>query len=222
MAIQRRDRVSAARAWSWNQPSHTVYHVPVALVAEWKRRTIGAAGASLVLPFALLGVAALIAVGGSGVGGLGALAQLASGPAPAEPPDAATVATSDAQSQATALLLPDTAAQAAASGASDGGAPGVGGGSEGQVPVGGGGAPEGDQNAPATPPPSAPGDDAPVGGGDGTIAQPAPTPAPGQGGAVDRLGGEVEEITQQLGPVGGALDRLIDPVINTCRQLRCP
>lgn len=39
-----------------------------------------AAGVSLIAPLALLGGAALVAVGGGGFGGLGSLAQIASGP----------------------------------------------------------------------------------------------------------------------------------------------
>ena len=50
------------------------------LAADWGRQTARAAGVSLIAPVALLGAAAVIALGGGVLGGLGSLTQIASGP----------------------------------------------------------------------------------------------------------------------------------------------
>jgi len=52
----------------------------VKLIGTWRRQAARAAGASLIAPLALLLAAAVVASGG-GLGGIGSLSQVASGPA---------------------------------------------------------------------------------------------------------------------------------------------
>lgn len=195
----------------------------MALLKDWKRQTVSAAGASLLVPFGLLLVAAVVALGGAGLGGLGALGQLTSGPAPPEPQVVAQVVT-ESGAETTSLLAPGSAGGARGSTASEAVRA-----ADGTGQPAGGNRPSG-ESAPlvGTPGPTSPNQDSPGqggGGGDqgGTPAAPvAPAPVQG-GGTVDRLGGTVQQVTKQLpGPVGPAVDRLIDPVLKACQTLHCP
>jgi len=170
------------------------------------------------VPVAILVALSLTAIGGSGLGGLGALSQIVSGPR--APGSDVSVDDGDAE-------IGDAVTQlAASSGADDlaggpgtvpGGQPAPGpGGSDapsGSLPPPGGGEPPGGGDGIDPIPPGG-------GGGGGTPAPPAP-PAPGQPGVVDGLGQAVTDVTSDT-PLGPTVEDAVDGLVDVCGRLGCP
>jgi hypothetical protein len=189
----------------------------VDLVRSWLGQALRATGAAVVVPVAILVALSLSAIGGSGLGGLGALSQVVSGPRAA----GADLTVDDGGSE-----IGDAVTQLAAAGngtTAPGTAPGTG-----SVPGGGGGG----QTPSGTLPPSGGGNGPgggglqPIppggggGGGGGTPAPPAP-PAPGQPGVVEGLGDTVTDVTGGT-PVGPTVEDAVDGLIEVCGRLGCP
>ena len=156
----------------------------VDLVRSWLGQALRATGAAVVVPVAILVALSLSAIGGSGLGGLGALSQIVSGPRAAG--SDVTVDDGDAEIAAavTQLAAGGTNGAVTAPTTGTGGGPvttGPGGGGEvpgGQVPGPGGGNGPGGGGIQPTPP-----------------SQPSPTPvppgqppAPPEPGVVDNVG----------------------------------
>lgn len=177
---------------------------------------LGATGASLLAPVVLLLTAAAVAVSGGGLGGLGSLGQLTSGP---ELPDTGLASSSFEDSGSAEIVgaqVGESVGPAATSLPGSGGellagSPGVGaGGLPGIPPTDGGGA---EPVPPTSAPPAvttptgdtAPGDD---------DAPPTTTPAPANpvGQVIDNTREFGEALPGPLGPVTtGILDLLLGP-----------
>ena len=187
------------------------------LAGDWGRQTARAAGVSLIAPVALLGAAAVIALGGGVLGGLGSLTQIASGPSlPEADVGALPRSTALGRAQVVSLDLGPAGAVAGAPGPiTAGSAPSAG--------PGGGAGPGGDDVAVSPGGPQRgssgggqpPGGGAPVPGGPAPAAPAVPTPAtPGPGSPV----GDVVDTTRDLGeslpgPVGPTVDDTLDSVL---------
>jgi hypothetical protein len=190
----------------------------VDLVRSWLGQALRATGAAVVVPVAVLVALSLTAVGGGGLGGLGALSQIVSGPRVA----GSDVIVDDGDSE-----IADAVTQLAASGPGAAGTPGpptgpgsgrgLGGGGqppagEGPLPNGGGedpGGGGGDIDDP-TPP----------GGGGGGGGGPAP-PTPGPPGLVDGVGETVKDVTAGT-PVAPTVEDAVDGLVELCGRLGCP
>ena len=96
------------------------YHENVGLVSEWRRKTMGAVSASLLLPALLLLAAAAVASGGN-LGGLGSLGQVASGPSLPETGAPAREETSLADAGVVGADVPAAEARAARAATTSGG-----------------------------------------------------------------------------------------------------
>lgn len=197
----------------------------VELVRTWVRWTSTALGASLLVPAAVMVVAAGVAVGGGGLGGIGALGQLIDGPrnplpvAQALSPADDTLA-ADPSALITSSIGPGDGA-AAGGGGDGGGAPSTGGDRGGSGGSPGGGAPGGDGGGGGDP--GGGGGGTPGSGGGGGDPQPGTggdlpstsTPAPLQGienGTED----VVEQLPRPVGPISGDV---IDQVVELGEQV---
>jgi len=190
----------------------------VDLVRSWLGQALRATGAAVVVPVAILVALSLTAIGGSGLGGLGALSQIVSGPR--APGSDVTVDDGDSE-------IADAVTQLAAAGTDDLAgpvdtvpgtqpAPGPGGGDTpgGTLPPPGGGRPPGG------------GDDIdplpPGGGGGGGTPAPPPAPAPpSPPGIVEGVGQTVTDVTSGT-PVGPTVEDAIDGLVEVCGRLGCP
>jgi hypothetical protein len=191
----------------------------VDLVRSWLGQALRATGAAVVVPVAILVALSLTAIGGSGLGGLGALSQIVSGPRV----PGSDVAVDDGDSE-----IGDAVTQLAASGPGGlAGAPGA------VTPPGAVPGPDGgDDDAPSgsLPPPG--GNDGPGGGGDidpappggggggGTPAPPEPPPPP-QSGIVEGVGQTVTDVTSGT-PLGPTVEDAVDGLVEVCGRLGCP
>ena len=188
----------------------------VDLVRSWLGQALRATGAAVVVPVAILVALSLSAIGGSGLGGLGALSQVVSGPR--APGSDVTVDDGDAE-------IGDAVTQLAAStGADDfAGAPGqIPGAPPGSGP-GGGDAPSGSLPPPGGGQPPGGGDGIdplPPGGGGGTPTPPAPPP-PEDPGVVGGLGETVTDVTSGT-PLGPTVEDAVDGLVEVCGRLGCP
>lgn len=192
----------------------------VELVRSWARWTSGALGASVLIPGAVMIVAAGVALGGGGLGGLAAIGQLVQGPR--EPLSAITQPVeTDTLAAAPAALIATTADDAPAAsrggGGADGGSGGEGGGGGGTPGGGGGGGGERDNGGGG-------GGTTPPGGGGGGGSQPGTTTEPPVDSeppsALDQLGNSTEPLTEQLpAPVGPLTGDAIDQVVELGEQL---
>ena len=184
------------------------------LVRSWLGQALRATGAAVVVPVAILLALSLTAIGGSGLGGLGALSQVVSGPRAAGSDlavDDGDAEIGEAVTQLAASGGPDFAPGVAPGGAP---APGPGGGGDGQTPIGtpppdGGDGPGGDGNGPPAPP----------GGGGGGPAPPAPPSD--QPGVVEGVGQTITEVTAGT-PVAPTVEDAVDGLVEVCGQLGCP
>jgi len=187
------------------------------LVRSWLGQALRATGAAVVVPVAILVALSLTAIGGSGLGGLGALSQVVSGPGAA----GSDLAVDDGDAE-----IGDAVTQLAASGGGvgapgaapgDGSVPGTGGGGNapgGSLPPAGGdgdGPGGGDIDEPA--PPGG-------GGGGGTPTPPEP-PGPGQPGVVDGVGQTVKDVTDGT-PLAPTVEDAVDGLVEVCGRLGCP
>ena len=169
------------------------------------------------MPVAVLVALSLTAVGGGGLGGLGALSQIVSGPRVA----GSDVIVDDGDSE-----IADAVTQLAASGSGAAGTPGpptgpgsgrgLGGGGqppagEGPLPNGGGEDPGGGGDID---------DPTPPGGGGGGGGGPAP-PTPGPPGVVDGVGETVKDVTAGT-PVAPTVEDAVDGLVELCGRLGCP
>jgi hypothetical protein len=187
----------------------------VDLVRSWLGQALRATGAAVVVPVAILVALSLTAIGGSGLGGLGALSQIVSGPRAAG--SDLTVDDGDAEiGDAVTQLAASRGGADGAPGIAPGGAPvlGPGGGGGGGTPIGappprGGEGPGGDGN----------GQPAPPGGGGGSPAPPAPPP--GQPGVVEGVGQTVTDLTAGT-PVAPTVEDAVDGLVEVCGRLGCP
>jgi hypothetical protein len=184
------------------------------LTRQWMSQSLRASGVSLAIPFTALVAAALVAAGG---GGLDSLGQLASGPTPPASLDQFAgdqSATAEATVAGPASVGGGGSAGTAGAGttAPTTGGPSGGGGPSGRTPTStgpGGGRPSAPQ-APPSPVATSPGGS-------------SPTPGPSQTGAAEQLGNTVKGVTNGAPqPVRDTVDRLIDPVVGTCKQAGCP
>jgi hypothetical protein len=189
----------------------------VDLVRSWLGQALRATGAAVVVPVAILVALSLAAIGGGGLGGVGALSQIVSGPQEA----GSEVSVDDGDAE-----IGDAVTQLAASGTDDfadtpgtfpGGGPAPG--------PGGGDAPAGGLPPPGTAPPPGGGDGIePVppggGGGGGTPAPPQP-PAPGQPGVVEGVGQTVTDVTSGT-PLAPTVEDAVDGLVELCGRLGCP
>ena len=180
-----------------------------------------ATGAAVVVPVAILLALSFTAIGGSGLGGLGAVSQVVSGP---------RVPGSDLTVDDGGSEIGDAVTQLAASGRGgvgvpgaapgDGSVPGTGGGGDtpgGSLPPGGGGGdgPGGGDIDNPTPPGGGGG-----GGGGGTPTPPEP-PGPGQPGVVEGVGETVKSVTDGT-PVAPTVEDAVDGLVEVCGRLGCP
>ena len=188
------------------------------LVRSWLGQALRATGAAVVVPVAILVALSLTAIGGSGLGGLGALSQVVSGPRPA----GSDLAVDNGGSE-----IGDAVTQLAAAGprtTPPGGGPGTGltpgPGSDGQTPSGtlpgpgGGDGPGGGGGIDPIPPGGG-------GGGGGGTPVPPEQPAPGQPGVVGGLGETVTDVTGGT-PVGPTVEDAVDGLVRVCGRLGCP
>jgi hypothetical protein len=187
----------------------------VDLVRSWLGQALRATGAAVVVPVAILVALSLTAIGGSGLGGLGALSQVVSGPRAAG--SDLTVDTGDAEigDAVTQLAAADTPVDAGAPGTTTPGAPPDSGG-------GGGGLPGGD----TTPPgggqdPGDIDDQTPPGGGGGGGDDPPPPEPPPPPGVVEGVGERVKDVTDGT-PVAPTVEDAFDGLVEVCRGLGCP
>src|SRR5687767_7925635 len=187
----------------------------VDLVRSWLGQPLRATGAAVVVPVAILVALSLTAIGGSGLGGLGALSQIVSGPR--APGTEVTVDDGDAEigDAVTQLAAAETAALAAAPGTAPGAqpAPAPGGGNAPGValPPSGGGPPPGGRDDL---------DPVPPGGGGGTPVPPTPPP-PSPPGVVEGVGQTVTDLTSGT-PVGPTVEDAVDGLVEVCGRLGCP
>jgi hypothetical protein len=190
----------------------------VDLVRSWLGQALRATGAAVVVPVAILVALSLTAIGGSGLGGLGALSQVVSGPR--EAGSDLTVDDGDAE-------IGDAVTQLAATNPAAGDLPGApptpgspldpdGGGDipGDDAPGPGGGDDPGDGTGDPTPPGGG------GGGGGGGPAPPAP-PGPGQPGVVGGLGDTVKGVTEGT-PVAPTVEDAVDGLVELCGRLGCP
>ena len=185
------------------------------LVRSWLGQALRATGAAVVVPVAILVALSLTAIGGSGLGGLGALSQVISGPRTAG--SGLTVDTGETE-------IGDAVTQLAAAGAPPGAGipgttpPGTSPGSD----DGGGEVPGGDTSPPGGG--DGPGDiDNDDGdGGDGGPEPPQPPPPrPPPPGVVEGVGETVKDVTDGT-PVAPTVEDAVDGLVELCRGLGCP
>ena len=170
----------------------------------------------MVVPVAILVALSLTAIGGSGLGGLGALSQIVSGPR--APGSDVTVDNGDSE-------IGDAVTQLAAAASDDlAGAPGT---APGAQPPGSGGGdtPGGTLAPPGGGQPPGGGDDIdPLppggGGGGGPPSPPAPAP-PSQPGVVEGVGQTVTDVTSGT-PLGPTVEDAVDGLVEVCGRLGCP
>jgi hypothetical protein len=190
----------------------------VDLVRSWLGQALRATGAAVVVPVAILVALSLTAIGGSGLGGLGALSQVVSGPRPAGSDLTVDDGGSEIGDAVAQLAATGTGVPGAAAPVPGAGAPGIGGGG-GQTPSGTlpepGGGPGGGGDIDPVPPGGGGG-----GGGGGTPLPPEP-PAPGQPGVVEGLGETVTGATDGT-PVGPTVEDAVDGLVEVCGRLGCP
>ncbi|HWH43306.1 MAG TPA: hypothetical protein VNT32_01110 [Thermoleophilaceae bacterium] len=182
------------------------------LVRSWIRGASTALGFSVALPAAILVAAAGVAVGGGGLGSLGSIGQLVTGP---RAPDAGIGAIGGALA-ADPASLPGGLTELAGAG--------LGGGDAGErtdTPPGGGERdtpgrdrePRDPGDGPSPGPGPAPGPSDPGGGGGG------PAPA----GPVRQIGDVAKSVTDQLpGPIGPLAGGAVDEVVKAGEQLLAP
>jgi hypothetical protein len=186
----------------------------VDLVRSWLGQALRATGAAVVVPVAILIALSLTAIGGSGLGGLGALSQVVSGPRAAG--SDLTVADGDSE-------ISDAVTELAASG-SGGGAPGAAPG-DGSVPAPGGGNTPGGSLPPGSGDGDGPGggdidNPIPPGGGGGGPTPPEPPPPPPPG-VVEGVGQTVKDVTEGT-PVAPTVEDAVDGLVEVCGRLGCP
>jgi hypothetical protein len=188
----------------------------VDLVRSWLGQALRATGAAVVVPVAILVALSLTAIGGSGLGGLGALSQIVSGPS--TPGSEVTV--DDGDSEIGDAVTQLAAAETDALGGAPGGVPG---GRPAPAP-GGGQTPGGTLPGPGGPPPGG-GDDLdpvpPGGGGGGGETPVPPAPPPPQPGVVEGVGQTVTDVTSET-PVGPTVEDAVDGLVELCGRLGCP
>ena len=174
------------------------------------------------MPVAVLVALSLTALGGSGLGNLGSLSQIVSGPRVAGSGvdvDDGDTEIADAVTQLAASRL-EGAAGTPGAGGDPGLAPGPGGGQPpaGDSPTFGGGEGEqpggGDIDAP--PPPN----DGGGGGGGGGGGEPDP-PTPPQPGVVEGVGETVKGVTDGT-PLAPTVEDAVDGLVELCGRLGCP
>ena len=191
-------------------------------VSGWRRRTFGAAGASLLVPGVVLAAALGVGVVGAGAGGLGDLSEALTGPAlPVATTQLPTPGRDGRRTSDTDTLLAD--ALPARSSAPARRSPGSGSGT--RRTAGGGPTPTGDTNRPNTTdgpqgPSSTPGPPS-----SNTPSQPsAPTPAPTQPpqSPIRQVGDEVKQTVEPLPVVGPTGSEVIDTVVDTVDALPVP
>ncbi len=188
------------------------------LVRSWLGQALRATGAAVVVPAAILVALSLTAIGGGGLGGVGALSQIVSGPQEA----GSEVSVDDGDSE-----IGDALTQLAASGTGNlaepqgtfpgaGPAPGPGGGDvpAGGLPPSGGGRPPGGGDGIEPIPPGG------GGGGGGTPTPPQP-PAPQQPGIVEGVGQTVTDVTSGT-PLSPTVEDAVDGLVELCGRLGCP
>ena len=191
------------------------------LVRSWLGQALRATGAAVVVPIAVLLALSLSALGGgSGLGGLGALSQIVSGPG---------LAGADLSIDSGETEIGSAVTQLAA-----GGDPGPGGaavpGPGGGPPPGGGpgdgdgdGGPGDDRDPGGSVPPPGEGgpDPAPPGGGGGGGGGGETPPPPEPPGLVENVGQGVTDVTDGT-PVAPTVEDAVDTLIDTCRRAGCP
>ena len=185
------------------------------LVRSWLGQALRATGAAVVVPVAILVALSLTAIGGSGLGGLGGLSQIVSGP---------RAAGSDIAVDDGAAEIGDAVTQLAAAGGggtvdapafAPGGAPVPGGGDgDNNTPPGGPPPPDDGPGGPVNPPP-------PPGGGGGGDDPSPPAPSPGQPGVVEGVGQTVTDVTAGT-PVAPTVEDAVDGLVEVCGRLGCP
>jgi hypothetical protein len=189
------------------------------LVKSWLGQALRATGAAIVVPAAIIVALALTALGdGGGLGSLGSLSQIVSGPQAA----GSDVSVDDGEAE-----IADAVTQLAASDPASAVAP---------VAGTGPGDPNGGVNDPVGTPPtgtdprgdgSPPGDGAPPpenGPGDGGNTPPPsepPPPDPPDPGAVGGIGERVKDVTEGT-PVAPTVEDAVDTLVETCGRLGCP
>jgi hypothetical protein len=186
----------------------------VELVKSWLGQALRATGAAIVVPVAILAALSLTALGGGGLGDLGSLSQVVSGPQVA----GSDVRVDDGGSEIDRAVTRLAAADEPVPGAAPGG-PGASGGGGGAPPSGGGTDPNGGAPPGGSPPPTNNGG----GGDDPPPAQPPPPepPPPGGGGLVGGTGETVKDVTAGT-PVAPTVEDAVDTLVETCARLNCP
>jgi hypothetical protein len=189
----------------------------VDLVRSWLGQALRATGAAVVVPVAILVALSLTAIGGSGLGGLGAFSQIVSGPRAAG--SDVTIDDSDTEIGAavTQLAASGTGALTAPTTGSGGPvtiSPGGGQAPGGQLPGGGNGPGGGDgpgggiqPTPPSQPPPTSP--------------PPGEPPPPEPPGVVDNVGQTVTDVTAGT-PLGPTVEDAVDGLVEVCGRLGCP
>jgi hypothetical protein len=181
-------------------------------------QALRATGAAVVVPVAILVALSLTAIGGSGLGGLGAFSQIVSGPRAAGTDVTVDDGGTEIDDAVTQLAASGTGGAVTAPTTGIGGGPvttGPGGGGDvpgGQAPSpGGGNGPGGDGIQPT--PPSGP-SPAPAPPG-------APPAAPQEPGVVDNVGQTVTDVTSGT-PLGPTVEDAVDGLVEVCGRLGCP
>jgi hypothetical protein len=194
----------------------------VDLVRSWLGQALRATGAAVVVPVAILVALSLTAIGGSGLGDLGALSQIVSGPRVAGSgvrvddggSEIADAVTQIAATPATGSVPAGGAPPASDNGGDDGGP--------------GGGTPPGGSPPPSNPPgggapPNDNGGNGGGGGGGGGTPPPGspPPPEPPATGIVGGAGETVKDVTAGT-PVAPTVEDAVDGLVDTCARLGCP
>lgn len=185
------------------------------LVRSWLGQALRATGAAVVVPVAILVALSLTAIGGSGLGGLGALSQVISGPRAAGSDLTVDNGDTEIGDAVTQLAAADAPLDTSAPGTTGPGTPPDSDGGSGNLP-GDDTTPPGDGQDPGdidnrTPP----GDG---GGGDPEPPEPPPPPPPG---VTEGVGNTVKDVTEGT-PVAPTVEDAVDGLIEVCRGLGCP
>ena len=188
------------------------------LVKSWLAQASRATGAAIVVPAAIIVALALTAVGdGGGLGSLGSLSQIVSGPQVAGSDVSVDDGDSEIGDAVTQLAASDPASTGSpvtgtAPGDTNGGVNDLSGAPPTGTVPGGNGTPPGDG---APPPQNGPGD-----GGNEPPSEPPP-PEPPDPGVVGGVGEGVKDVTEGT-PVAPTVEDAVDTLVETCGRLGCP
>ena len=188
------------------------------LVKSWLGQALRATGAAIVVPVAILVALSLAALGDEGgLGSLGSLSRIVSGPEVAGSDVSVDDGDSEIADAVTQLAASDPVSATPGAGGAPSGPGGAGDGG-GTGPPPGGGDPGGGGSPPG-------GGQPPDNGGYGGVGMPPPSkpppPKPPDPGVVGGIGEGVKGVTEGT-PVAPTVEDAVDTLVETCGRLGCP